>query len=89
MEPIVSDSNLQSYLQQAVCAVMHVENFEVISPTLEFYKTVASTFMSKFGQLGPKQRSDENVEDIGVQDRQESSKENASFRSPKNKVANL
>ena len=82
LEPIVSDYNLQSCLQQAVCAVMHVENFEVILPTLEFYKTVAFTFMSKFGQLGPKQRSDENAEDTGVQDRQESSKENASVQEP-------
>ena len=39
--------------------------------------------MSKFGQLGPKQRSDENVEDIGVQDRRESSKENTSVQEPR------
>ena len=82
LESVVSDSILQPCLQQAVCAVMDVENFEVISPTLAFYKNVASTFMSKFGQLGPKKRFDENVEDNRVQDRQESNKGNAGFQEP-------
>ena len=82
LESIVSDSILQPCLQQAVCAVMDVENFEAISPTLAFYKIVASTFMSKFGQLGPKKGFDENVEDNEVQDRPESNKENIGFQEP-------